>query len=100
MSERKMYVLCRKDLQSAAYQAVQSCHAVAEYCLKNPETKWSNGTMVVLGVDTEKDLIQWHEKLRKIDPYVTLFYEPDIDSCTAACLVIEGRSPLRHLPLL
>jgi hypothetical protein len=45
--KEKLYVLVRKDLPKN-YQAVQAGHAVAEYLLKNPKTKWNNGTLVYL----------------------------------------------------
>jgi peptidyl-tRNA hydrolase len=44
---KKLYVLIRKDM-SKSQQAVQAGHAVAEYLLKRPNTKWDNGTLVYL----------------------------------------------------
>ena len=39
----KLYTLVRRDLRNNGQRAVQAAHAVAEYLLKNPNTKWDNG---------------------------------------------------------
>jgi peptidyl-tRNA hydrolase len=54
----KMYVLVRKDMPKTWYP-VQACHAVAEYMMHNKTGDWNNGTMVLLGVENERDLQHW-----------------------------------------
>lgn len=90
-SRLKMYVLCRKDL-GAIYGIVQGTHAVAEYLLKK-ETKWMNGTIVMLGVTNEYVLKKWQEKLQKNNIPFASFLEPDLgQQLTAiACVLEDGK---------
>ena len=97
----KMYVLVRRDL-TKSQQAVQACHAVAEY-LKSYETEWANGTMIVKKVESERDLCDWILEVDKHVDDIGIFVEPDIgDEITAAAFV--GCSKIdeivRKLPLL
>jgi hypothetical protein len=46
-SKEKLYVVVNQKL-TAAQQAVQSAHAVAEFMKKNPHTMWSNGYLILL----------------------------------------------------
>ena len=46
-SKEKLYVVVNQTL-TAAQQAVQSAHAVAEFIRKNPYTMWSNGHLILL----------------------------------------------------
>lgn len=46
-SKAKLYVVIKPDL-SKSQQAVQAGHAVAEFLKKNPNTMWSNGTLIYL----------------------------------------------------
>jgi len=62
MKSKKLYVLVRKDL-SVSQRAVQAGHAVAEWLLHGPETKWNNGTLIYLGVKHEMELEKWADKL-------------------------------------
>lgn len=43
----KLYVLVDPNLYQAQ-RAVQAAHAVAEYMKLHPDTKWDNGTLVLL----------------------------------------------------
>ena len=73
----KLYVIVRKDI-SISQRAVQAGHAVAEFLLRGPLSRWKNGTLIYLGV---KGLIQLENLKFKLDtlkiPYVE-FREPDI----------------------
>jgi hypothetical protein len=71
----KLYVLVRKDLP-ISYQAVQAGHAVAEWLLH--DQSWKNETLVYLGVEDEKHLKRWVDKLRFRRIKWVGFMEPDI----------------------
>ena len=103
----KMYVIARRDL-SPAQQAVQSCHAVAELCLRHRDDpaliEWAENhkTMVLLGVDDEEDLSKWQNKLEDSGIPCSVFTEPDIgDQKTALALHPSCNSALvKRLRLL
>lgn len=59
---KKLYCLVRKDL-STSQQAVQAGHAVAELLLRGDINGWDNGTLIYLGVENEKALHDWMERL-------------------------------------
>jgi len=73
----KLFVIVRKDLHPSQ-QAVQAGHAVAEFLLRVPDTKWRNGILVYLGVDNEEQLNRWTYKLDFKDIEWAGFREPDI----------------------
>jgi peptidyl-tRNA hydrolase len=93
----KLYVLARRDL-SPAQQAVQSCHAVAELCLRHgahPRVReWAEDhkTMVLLGVDGEAELADWESRLEGMGiPHAT-FVEPDIGGQRTAIAALPERN--------
>lgn len=87
----KLYVLTRRDL-SASQQAVQAGHGVAELLLRGQPQSWDNGTLVYLGVDSEKELLLWRDKLKYRDIPFSEFREPDIgDQLTALACVSDGK---------
>ncbi len=86
MSSQKLYVLVRKDL-SKSQQAVQAGHAVAEYLLHGPITKWENGTLIYLGVNNEQELVDWKMQLNN---YIE-FREPDIGNQITAIATEENK---------
>ena len=96
----KLYVLVRKDL-SRSQQAVQSGHAVAEWLLRNPDSpKWSNGTLVYLGVKNEEELHSWMDKLEARCKSTTPFCEPDIGNEVTAIACLSNGKEFRHLRLI
>ena len=96
---KKLYVLQRKDLP-ISYQAVQAGHAVAEFLLYGPETEWDNGTLIYLGVNDEKDLIKWSEKLSMKQINFVIFREPDIGNQITSLAVVCDDKIFRNLKLL
>lgn len=101
----KLYVITHKGL-SNPQKAVQCGHAVADFCQKNPDTKWRNGTLVYLVVKDEEELKWLYTKigisdfLGKIE--VGIFHEPYYNyQLTAIAAFGEGVSDIcKNLKLL
>ncbi len=89
----------RKDL-TRSQQAVQGAHVVAEYLLRGPLTFWANGTLILLGVENEKHLIVWGNKLNVLKVPFVRFTEPDMGNQTTAIAVEGGSELFRGLKLL
>ena len=95
----KLYVIVRKDL-SVSQRAVQAGHAVAEFLLRGPFSRWKNGTLIYLGV---KGLKQLENLKYKLDfhgiPY-TEFREPDIGNEVTAIATDQNFEMFNKLNLL
>ena len=95
----KLYVIVRKDL-SISQRAVQAGHAVAEFLLRGPFSRWSNGTLVYLGV---KGLHQLENLKRKFEnegiDYIE-FREPDIGNEITALATDVNSKHIERLNLL
>jgi hypothetical protein len=63
---------------------VQAGHAVAEFLLRGPFSRWSNGTLVYLGVKGLNQLENLKYKLKQLDIKFAEFREPDIGNETTA----------------
>jgi len=99
MEEPRLYVLVRRDLPMSQ-QVVQSGHAVAEWLIRGPKTKWKNGTLIVLGVTGVRALKSWQARLEGNDVPYRIFREPDLgDQPTALAAVHTGEifKPLKLL---
>ncbi len=95
-----LYVLTRKDLRKSS-PAVQAGHAVAEFLLKNPDTKWDNGTLIYLGVRNLHELRKWSHRLDNEDIKWVGFKEPDINNeMTALATVLDNNRFFSRLRLL
>lgn len=95
----KLYVIVRKDL-SISQRAVQAGHAVAEFLLRGPFSRWSNGTLIYLGV---KGLNQLENIKRKFDDkniHYIEFKEPDLNNETTAIATDKHNKFLDKLNLL
>lgn len=73
----KLYVIVRKDL-SISQRAVQAGHAVAEFLLRGPFSRWKNGTLIYLGVKGLNQLENLKLKLTDNGISYAEFREPDI----------------------
>lgn len=103
---KKMYILVRQDL-SPSQQAVQACHAVADYLLHygedlEPPEDWNNGTMVLLKVKDHKELLDWAKQLKAYRHQYAVFLETDLESNqeTALCCIPDDNSIFETLDLL
>ena len=96
---KKLYVIVRKDL-SISQRAVQAGHAVAEFLLHGPFSRWSNGTLIYLGVKGLNQLenIKYKFKMEEI-PYIE-FREPDIGNETTAIATDIHNKHVERLNLL
>lgn len=103
----KLYILVSNKL-SPIYAAVQGGHAIAQFLIDHPNSKWKNNTVVYLSCDLEKVLYKM-DKYRsfikqkpKYDcPEMSMFYEPDLDNeLTAIACYNIPQQYVKHLPLL
>ena len=60
-SSHKLFVFVDKNL-SRSQQAVQACHAVAEFVIYHKDY-WEHQSLVLLAIDGEEELKKWMEKL-------------------------------------
>jgi peptidyl-tRNA hydrolase len=95
----KMFVIVRKDL-STSQQAVQAGHALAEYLMHGPFSRWSNGTLIYLGVKGLKQLENIKHKFEMEGiPYIE-FREPDLNNETTAITTDRNNHIIERLNLL
>jgi peptidyl-tRNA hydrolase len=95
----KLYVIVRKDL-SKSQQAVQAGHALAEYLLHGPISRWQNGTLIYLGVKGLKQLENLKQRfLEEGIPYIE-FKEPDLNNETTAITTETNNHYIERLNLL
>jgi hypothetical protein len=95
----KLYVIVRKDL-SISQRAVQAGHAVAQFCLNSPFSRWSNGTLIYLGVKGLNQLENIKYKLEDEGVRVIEFREPDLNNQITAVATDQHSKVLERLNLL
>lgn len=101
-----MVVITRADL-SPGYQLVQSCHTVADFCMRRPRDSesWhkSSNSIITLSVSDEHQLEMLSKKMQdKLSVPVVEFREPDIQHELTSISFIacdDVRKKLSHLPL-
>lgn len=97
--KKKLYVIVRKDL-SISQRAVQAGHAVAEFLLRGPLSRWSNGTLIYLGVKGLTQLENIKQKFEWEDiPYME-FREPDLNNEVTAIATDMNCKHVERLNLL
>lgn len=101
-----MVSITRQDI-TPGYQVVQTAHAIADFIHDHPEVskQWKDesNSIITLATKDEQSLIALYERLKQVTPYVTAFYEPDVqDQMTA--IAVYGTPEIRkkyfsNLPL-
>ena len=94
-----MFVIVRKDL-STSQQAVQAGHALAEYLLHGPFSRWQNGTLIYLGVKGLNQLENLKRKFKLENIKFIEFREPDLNNETTAIATDESNEHIERLNLL
>jgi hypothetical protein len=84
----KLFMLLRKDL-SPIQKVVQAGHVVGEFLKHNKETPWTNGTLVILGVEQKDHLASWKKLLEQHGIVPSVFYEPDLASDTGLSFLLD-----------
>ena len=95
----KLYIIVRKDL-TIAQRAVQAGHAVAEFCLHSPFSRWTNGTLIYLGVKGLPQLKRLKYKLKDEGIRYIEFKEPDLDNQITAVATDQHSKIFEKLNLL
>lgn len=103
---QKLISITRADLTSG-YQAVQSSHALIDFCFKYPDvaTTWHNNSnyLCQVVVKNEDELKKYVLKANKKGIKVVEFYEPDLENqLTAIALEPSNASKklISNLPLM
>ena len=93
----KLIVITRDDI-NPGYQAVQSCHAIADFANEHPDTfkKWKeeSNSIICLSVKDEDKLLSLFDKFKELTP-TTLFFEPDTNDYTSFCMY--GATSIRKM---
>jgi len=98
----RIYTLTRTDI-SAGQQAVQAGHSLAQYIIDwNPHiTKdWANGSIINLGLGSEKSLKRWIKKIEKYRLKYSIFREPDMNNEITSIAVLSDGKIFKGIPLL
>ena len=86
-----MFVIVRKDL-SPSQRAVQAGHALAEFLLHGPFSRWNNGTLIYLGIKGLHQLENLKRRFKEENIQYTEFREPDLNNeVTAIATDIPNR---------
>jgi len=59
-SSHKLYILLDNRL-SSSQRTVQACHVAIEFAKAYPE--WKHQSLVILGVDSEKELLDYYKRI-------------------------------------
>ena len=95
----KLYVIVRKDL-SVSQRAVQAGHVVAQFCLYGPFSRWTNGTLIYLGIKNLEELEKLMNQLRNNNNKYTEFREPDIGNEVTAIATDQHYELFERMRLL
>lgn len=89
----KLYIVVRQDLKPGS-QIAQSIHAFREFIQSYPENekKWYklSNTVVILGCESESELISLIRQANKMNIKYSEFREPDMNEQITACTFEPG----------
>lgn len=92
----RLYILVSNDLEPV-YGCVQGGHAIAQYLLEHPNSKWKNNTVVYLYCNIDKI----KHKLDIFECDYSKFYEPDLgNKLTAIAILNPWQKLVRNLKLV
>jgi hypothetical protein len=98
----KMYTLTRTDI-SIGQQALQANHAATQYTIEhNPHLygEWNNGSIINLGLGSEKSLRKWIRKLENLNIKYSIFREPDMNNEITSIGILHQGDIFKGIPLL
>ncbi len=97
----KVYVLCRRDLESKAltYPLVQGGHALAQLVLSGKLESWNNDYLIYVEVKDLEELKEWMSKLDRIGHHYSHFVEPNLDYEITSIAVEGDLKMFSRLPL-
>lgn len=98
----RIYTLTRTDI-SDGQKGVQAGHSLAQYIIDhNPHMKdlWSNGSIINLGLGTEKSLRRWIKKFEELEIPYSIFREPDMDNQITSISALHIGDIFKGIPLL
>lgn len=85
---------------SKSQQAVQAGHCLAQHLIDHKNTKWTNGTLVYLKIDSEKKLQLFYDYLFREDIESSFFREPDRNNEMTAISCFGHSELFKNLRLL
>lgn len=77
---------------SAGQRGIQAAHATAQYIIDyNPHQMglWANGSIINLGLGSEKSLRKWIKKLSDLNIAHSIFREPDIGNQITSIAILR-----------
>jgi len=98
----RIYTLTRTDI-SNGQQAIQAAHSLAQYIIDhNPHQigEWENGSIINLGLGSEKSLNRWIRKLKNKNIKFSIFREPDLSNQITSIAILDTGALFKGIPLL
>jgi hypothetical protein len=99
MPNRRLYVICRGDLDKV-YAAVQGGHATALH-KQDFSDRWNaDEYLIYLAVESEDALVFWRDKIKRKGIKFVQFHEPDLDGQLTAVACVSDGAMFSKLPNL
>jgi len=98
----RIYTLTRTDI-SDGQKGIQAAHSLAQYIIDyNPHQKgeWSNGSIINLGLGSQKSIKRWIKKLDDLNLKYSIFREPDMNHEITSIAILHIGDIFKGIPLL